>query len=44
MVDWGSAFQVFIFGFGGVFVSLVLLTIAIQLSGKIVHTFLGKKQ
>ncbi len=44
MVDWGTAIQVFVFGFGGVFVSLALLTIAIQLSGKIIHTLVGKKK
>lgn len=44
MVDWGTAVQVFIFGFGGVFISLALLTIAIQLSGKIIHTFVSKKK
>ena len=44
MIDWGTAVQVFIFGFGGVFVSLALLTIAIYISGKIIHTFVGSKK
>jgi len=44
MVDWTMAVQVFVFGFGGVFLTLGLLTIAIQLSGKIIQAVTGKKK
>ena len=44
MVDWGTAVQVFIFGLGGVFLALMLLTIAIVLTGKTIRMLVGKKK
>ena len=44
MVDWGTALQVFVFGFGGVFLCLTLLTIGIYLSGLILRTLGGTKK
>lgn len=41
--NWTAALQVFMFGFGGVFLCLLLLTAAITVSGAVVHKFFGKK-
>ena len=41
-IDWATALSVFIFGFGGVFVCLLLLTIAIRVSGALVQALVKK--
>ncbi|HPQ44950.1 MAG TPA: OadG-related small transporter subunit [Syntrophales bacterium] len=38
MVDWGKAFETFVVGFGGVFVTLIILQTGINLFSKIVVT------
>ena len=43
-IDWATALKVFIFGFGGVFVCLVLLTISIRVSGSIIQKLVGNKK
>ena len=42
-IQWAEAFQVFLFGFGGVFLCLVLLTIAIRVSGSVIKRIVEKK-
>ena len=42
-IEWAKAVKVFIFGFGGVFACLSLLTIAIQLSSSVIRKFVNKK-
>ncbi|MCD6352670.1 MAG: hypothetical protein J7M06_00455 [Proteobacteria bacterium] len=42
--NWTNAFQVFAFGFGGVFLCLLILTTAIQVNGSIIHKLFGKKK
>jgi hypothetical protein len=37
MVNWGMAFEVFIIGFGGVFVTLIVLQLGIHLYSKIIN-------
>jgi Na+-transporting methylmalonyl-CoA/oxaloacetate decarboxylase gamma subunit len=44
MTDWTKALQIFVFGFGGVFAVLWLLTIVIQASGYLIQKFAGKKR
>ncbi len=43
-IDWAKAVGVFIFGFGGVFICLALLTGVIQISGSIIKKFVDKKK
>ena len=43
-VDWAKAVGVFIFGFGGVFICLALLTAAIQISSLIIRKFVEKEK
>ena len=43
-IDWAKAVGVFIFGFGGVFVCLAFLTVAIQISGSIIRRFVDKQK
>lgn len=43
-IDWAKAAGVFVFGFGGVFVCLGLLTVAIQISGSIIRKIVEKKK
>ena len=43
-IEWGKAVGVFIFGFGGVFICLALLTGAIQVSSSIIRRFVDKKK
>jgi hypothetical protein len=37
MVNWGKAFEMFFIGFGGVFVTLVILQLGIILYSKIIN-------
>lgn len=39
MIPWGDAVRIFLFGFSGVFITLALLVIAIQILGKIISLF-----
>lgn len=39
MIPWGDAVRIFLFGFSGVFITLALLVIAIQILGKIINLF-----
>ena len=43
-IDWAKAVGVCIFGFGGVFICLALLTGVIQISGLIIKRFVEKKK
>lgn len=43
MVDWSKALEVFFIGFGGVFVVLVVMQLAINLFSKIIRSFPGKE-
>lgn len=38
MIDWGKAIETFVVGFGGVFVTLIILQTGISLFSKIVVT------
>jgi len=42
-IDWIKALKVFIFGFGGVFVCLALLTMAVQLSSLVIQKLVSKR-
>jgi hypothetical protein len=44
MVDWGKAFETFIVGFGGVFITLIILQTGISLFSKIVVGVTNMKQ
>jgi Na+-transporting methylmalonyl-CoA/oxaloacetate decarboxylase gamma subunit len=37
MVNWGKAFELFFIGFGGVFVTLIILQLGISLYSKIIN-------
>jgi len=37
MVNWGKAFEMFFIGFGGVFVTLIILQLGISLYSKIIN-------
>lgn len=37
MVNWGKAFELFFIGFGGVFVTLLILQLGISLYSKIIN-------
>jgi Na+-transporting methylmalonyl-CoA/oxaloacetate decarboxylase gamma subunit len=39
MIPWGQAVRIFVFGFSGVFVTLVILVIAILILGKVMTLF-----
>lgn len=36
MIDWGKAFETFIVGFGGVFITLMILQMGINIFSKLV--------
>lgn len=44
MVDWGKAFETFIVGFGGVFITLIILQMGISLFSKIVVSATNMKK
>jgi Na+-transporting methylmalonyl-CoA/oxaloacetate decarboxylase gamma subunit len=42
-IEWAKAVKVFIFGFGGVFICLALLTLSIQFSSSIIKKLVNKE-
>jgi len=42
--NWMNAFRVFVFGFGGVFLCLLILTTAIRINGSIIQKLFSKKK
>lgn len=44
MEQWNDALKIFIFGFGGVFIGLILLMWAIQLAAFFIRLFTAKKE
>ncbi len=44
MVDWALALKIFIYGFGGVFISLGLLMIAVMILGFLFSPSKGAKE
>jgi Na+-transporting methylmalonyl-CoA/oxaloacetate decarboxylase gamma subunit len=43
-IDWAQALGVFVFGFGGVFVCLLMLTAAIQISSALIRKFFDEQK
>jgi len=43
MVPWGQAMKIFVFGFSGVFITLAILVLAINILGRFVKIFATKK-
>ncbi|MBN1255169.1 MAG: OadG family protein [Deltaproteobacteria bacterium] len=39
MIPWGQAVKVFVFGFSGVFTTLIILVITILVLGKLINLF-----
>ena len=39
MIPWDQAVNIFVFGFSGVFITLIILVIAILLLGKVISLF-----
>ena len=39
MIPWDQAVRIFVFGFSGVFVTLIILVIAILVLGKVIRLF-----
>lgn len=43
MVDWGKALETFVVGFGGVFVTLIILYVGIVIFSKVVMSVTSMK-
>jgi Na+-transporting methylmalonyl-CoA/oxaloacetate decarboxylase gamma subunit len=39
MIPWDQALRIFVFGFSGVFITLIILVIAILVLGKVISLF-----
>jgi Na+-transporting methylmalonyl-CoA/oxaloacetate decarboxylase gamma subunit len=43
MIPWDQALRIFVFGFSGVFITLIILVIAILTLGKVISLFTKPK-
>ena len=43
MIPWGQAIKIFVFGFSGVFITLAILVMAINILGRFVKLLTTKK-
>ena len=43
MIPWDQAVNIFVFGFSGVFITLIILVIAILVLGKVISLFNNPK-